>query len=71
MAALYDGKTFRIFKFPETGLGLVALCLEVADFVYSGDARQYNVDLTTARYERDQWNGHAIVINYLPPEEES
>lgn len=60
MSVLLNSDNITIFKFPETGV--VALCDELVDFVKSGQAERYDLDLSTARYHRDEWNNHCITI---------
>ena len=54
MGVLLDGDKVSIFKFKETGV--VELCLEVADFVKSGQVYDYELDTDSARFVSDEYH---------------
>jgi hypothetical protein len=47
-----NGRTVEVVKFRETGLA--ALCIEVADYVRSGEAKHDDVYVDEARFEEDE-----------------
>lgn len=65
MASISSSSGLAVYKFKTTGI--VALCEEVTDFVRSGDAERFGVDLDSARFVEND-DTFLIKFDFLPKE---
>ena len=63
MGILSEPNHIKVFKFKETGL--VALCLEVNEYISSREFDRDKVDLNSAKYESDEDGNHYIVFDRI------